>query len=246
MISISTITIKATEPLLVARFWSDLLGYEVAPNHTSSVLLRGAGPDLLIQPADTEPRGGAIHLDLRPDDAEQAVARAFELGATRAEIGQTGREGWTVLRDPGGNLFCILQSKADFAAVEAADPGEPTVLERIAVDEVMARERELQTPAARANADRLRELLAPDFVEIGASGRRWDRESILALLATEDATSGAEQIEVHALEARALSDGLVQVFWESVRDGRRARRTSLWRRGADGWRQVFHQGTPLP
>ena len=63
MISIATITIKTTKPRAVAAFWRDLPGYE-AP--------------------------GAIHLDLRPDDQGEAVAAALALGASHADIGQTG------------------------------------------------------------------------------------------------------------------------------------------------------------
>lgn len=46
----------------------------------------------------------------------------------------------------------------------------------------MTRERELQTAAVRADKKRLTELLAPDFEEIGASGRVWDLRSILGML----------------------------------------------------------------
>lgn len=128
MIRVSTITIKTAAPRAVARFWRDLLGYEVAPNHTDSVLLRGAGPSLLIQPAADDPGDGAMHLDVRPDDAQAAVARALELGATPADIGQSGREGWTVLRDPGGQLFCILQDRAAHDELVRRDRGTPTPL----------------------------------------------------------------------------------------------------------------------
>lgn len=109
---------------------------------------------------------------------------------------------------------------------------------------VLALERELQSPSTRADGARLRELLAPTFVEIGASGRRWDRESILALLAEESADH--EPIRVTDLSARVLAPGVVQVFWDSDRGGRRARRTSLWQRTDAGWQQTYHQGTPLP
>ncbi|MDO5502475.1 MAG: DUF4440 domain-containing protein [Actinomycetia bacterium] len=106
---------------------------------------------------------------------------------------------------------------------------------------VLGLERELQTPRPRRDASRLRELLAADFAEIGASGRRWDREAIVALL-----TSGDEaEIAITGLEARWLTGDVIQVFWESDRAGRRARRMSLWRRGLGGWQQVYHQGTPL-
>jgi hypothetical protein len=113
------------------------------------------------------------------------------------------------------------------------------------LDHVVELERELQTPACRADEARLRELLAPDFLEIGASGRRWDLGGILAMLRDESAEESPGVIEISGLEARALAPGVVQVFWVSDRNGRRARRTSIWCRRARGWQQVYHQGTLL-
>lgn len=110
---------------------------------------------------------------------------------------------------------------------------------------VLALERELQLLSTRADGARLRELLAPTFLEIGASGRRWDRESILAMLA-EETRVDHEPIRMTDLSARVLAPGVVQVFWDSERGGRRARRTSLWQRTDAGWQQTYHQGTPLP
>ena len=129
MIRIETVTIKTQDVRAVARFWRDLLRYQVAPNHTESVLLQGAGPALLIQPAQAVALAAVIHLDLRPEDQEAEVQRALALGATLADIGQSGDEGWTVLRDPGGNLFCILQGMQDFEAHRAAEPGQVTPID---------------------------------------------------------------------------------------------------------------------
>jgi hypothetical protein len=112
------------------------------------------------------------------------------------------------------------------------------------LDRVLELERELQTPTCRADPARLRELLAPDFVEIGASGRRWDLDSTLTML-DEETAEGSAVIEMSALQARALAPGVVQVFWGSDRDGRRARRTSIWCAREHGWQQVYHQGTLL-
>jgi hypothetical protein len=112
-------------------------------------------------------------------------------------------------------------------------------------DRILNLERELQTPACRADETRLRELLAVDFVEIGASGRRWDLDSTLAMLRYESAEHD-DVIHVEGLEARELAPGVVQVFWDSDRSGRRARRTSIWRQHEGGWQEVYHQGTPLP
>jgi hypothetical protein len=114
------------------------------------------------------------------------------------------------------------------------------------VADVLGLERELQTPECRRDRARVIALLADDFVEVGASGRVWDRASTLQLLGTEAQTSTDAVIEVHDLTGRVIGDGLVMARWDSARGGRRARRTSLWRRDPAGWRLVHHQGTPLP
>lgn len=108
---------------------------------------------------------------------------------------------------------------------------------------VLELESELQTKACRNNRARLRELLAPDFTEVGASGRVWDLPSTLELLESESGET--EEIEVIDLTGRILADHLVLVRWDSAYEGRRARRTSLWRHDAEGWRLVHHQGTVL-
>ena len=174
-VTVATITIKAQNVPRVARFWRDLLGYVVVPNHSDSAHLAdpaGHGPAILVQPsshpaatAGAQPPadpahdvGGfhadrshadrshadrshadrihaapihtaRIHLDLRPDDQHRAVARAVTLGATLADLGQVGDEGWVVLADPEGNHFCVLESAAAHAARLARDPGRPTPID---------------------------------------------------------------------------------------------------------------------
>lgn len=125
---------------------------------------------------------------------------------------------------------------------EATPAPVPRTAPEAELDQVLELERELQTAATRRDPHRLRELLDPEFVEIGASGRRWDRGTVLDLLAAED--DGRAPITVRDLHARPVTADVVQVFWESERGAARARRTSLWRRGSAGWRQVYHQGTP--
>eukprot|EP01037_Dinobryon_pediforme_P005835 gene5835-5902_t len=52
-------------------------------------------------------------------------------------------------------------------------------------DEVIQSELNLLSPAIRRNPQLIRELLHPDFVEFGTSGRIWDTESIVQALTTE-------------------------------------------------------------
>ncbi|RKQ37056.1 nuclear transport factor 2 family protein [Kocuria tytonis] len=113
------------------------------------------------------------------------------------------------------------------------------------IDRVLELECDLQSRSTRGDVARLRELLAPDFVEIGASGGQWDLETILGLLSRESSAPDSAEIEISGLSARTLSLDVVQVFWESRRGEQRARRTSLWRRSGGDWQQIYHQGTPL-
>jgi hypothetical protein len=108
-------------------------------------------------------------------------------------------------------------------------------------DEVVALELRLLEPEVRADRREVERLLHPEFREIGASGRLWDRESMVAALA-EDPGTGATASE---MEARVVGEGVVLVTYVAESAARRSRRSSVWVRGADGWRVLFHQGTVL-
>jgi hypothetical protein len=110
---------------------------------------------------------------------------------------------------------------------------------------VIERELALLTRELRGSADRLEELLDPEFAEIGKSGRLWTRgEMIAALVADTD----PEQHTASSSEmsGRSVGPGLVLLTYVTEVEGRRARRSSLWRRSTQGWRVLHHQGTPIP
>ena len=111
---------------------------------------------------------------------------------------------------------------------------------------VLELERELQSLPTRGDPGRLRQLLSPTFMEIGASGRCWDLGTILDLLVEETAGPNAAEIGMLNMEGRRLGAEMIQVFWVSDRSGRRARRMSLWQRSHDRWEQIYHQATVLP
>ncbi|MCZ1011507.1 DUF4440 domain-containing protein [Streptomyces lydicus] len=100
----------------------------------------------------------------------------------------------------------------------------------------------LLEPDVRASQALAVELLDPEFVEFGASGRRWDRVSILTAIAPDPDTP-PDRIAISDMTATLMAPGIVHVTYTSDRNGRRARRSSLWRRSAAGWRLYFHQGT---
>jgi catechol 2,3-dioxygenase-like lactoylglutathione lyase family enzyme len=100
-----------------ARFWSEALGLTAHTDGDGACKLyppEDAGPDALtiwLQPVEDGKREKLrLHLDLRPRDSdlEAEVDRLLGLGAVRADVGQSGDEGFTVLADPEGNEFCVL------------------------------------------------------------------------------------------------------------------------------------------
>ncbi|MFD0024781.1 DUF4440 domain-containing protein [Streptomyces sp. NPDC058382] len=101
----------------------------------------------------------------------------------------------------------------------------------------------LLDPDVRAEADAVTELLDPEFTEFGASGRRYDRESIL--LVTSGGGEPPAPVEVAGMSGVLLAPGLVHLTFTTERDGRRVRRNSIWRRTESRWRLYFHQGTPV-
>lgn len=90
----------------------------------------------------------------------------------------------------------------------------------------------------------MKQTFAPEFTEIGGSGRVWSREECLALETQEIAC----RLPLPNFAARLLSADIAQVTYISVvtSDGIEAfaQRSSIWRRDGAGWRLVFHQGTP--
>ncbi|MEU8761450.1 DUF4440 domain-containing protein [Streptomyces sp. NPDC048659] len=104
-------------------------------------------------------------------------------------------------------------------------------------------------PAVRRTRDEARRLFDPEFVEVGASGRRWTYEEMLAELPElEGGLPDGSRFEPSELRGVLLAPDLVHVTYETLIDGRRARRSSIWRKGAGdaGWRMYYHQGTPVP
>ncbi|TXS43646.1 nuclear transport factor 2 family protein [Streptomyces sp. OR43] len=101
----------------------------------------------------------------------------------------------------------------------------------------------LLEPGVRASPDAVTALLDPEFTEFGASGRRYDRTSVLAVTSAVDESDPGPSA-VTGMSGVLLAPGLVHLTYTSERNGRRFRRSSLWRRSDAGWRMYFHQGTP--
>jgi hypothetical protein len=122
MARLRDIVIDCASAPALARFWARVLdGYDVRPYDEQEIArLRelgltpetdpgvagaGPGPTLFFQQVpEAKTTKNRVHLDIVGGDRAQEVARLRGLGATVYDE----REHWTVLQDPEGNEFCVL------------------------------------------------------------------------------------------------------------------------------------------
>ena len=85
---------------------------------------------------------------------------------------------------------------------------------------------------------------APDFWEVGASGRRYSRDFILEMRRREalvDADAAGWKAEGFGL--RQLGPDCYLLTYTLDQAGRITRRATVWERSGQDWRIVYHQGT---
>jgi predicted enzyme related to lactoylglutathione lyase len=110
-------TLDVHDSRKMADFWSAALGYRIDGDGDAPFLRppQDARPGSLtvwLQPTeDVKREKNRNHPDLvvpEGGDVDAEVERLIGLGATRADVGQKGDEGFVVLADPEGNEFCLL------------------------------------------------------------------------------------------------------------------------------------------
>lgn len=107
---------------------------------------------------------------------------------------------------------------------------------------VIASERQLLDPEVRGDDAAVRALLHTDFGEFGASGKVWDRQSIV------QATGGdtTDRIVAEDLRTVRLGPDAILLTYTARRRTQASLRTSVWIRTGDAWVLLHHQGTLVP
>jgi catechol 2,3-dioxygenase-like lactoylglutathione lyase family enzyme len=111
------VVLDAPDPAALARFYSELLGWEVASQEEGWVTIAQPGTTSYIgfhsspeyvaptwPPADGKQQM-MMHLDVGVGEVEAAVAEALALGATLAEF--QPQDDVRVMLDPIGHPFCL-------------------------------------------------------------------------------------------------------------------------------------------
>lgn len=127
---IQEIVFDCDKPSRLAQFWAGLLdGYQVrdydeaeiarlaalgfTPETDPTVMVDGPGPSICFQ--NVEGRrydNNRVHFDIEVTDRPAEVERLKELGAEPVRVLPT----YTVMRDPEGNQFCLVDRREAMAA----------------------------------------------------------------------------------------------------------------------------------
>ena len=124
-------------------------------------------------------------------------------------------------------------------ALPATAPELEDVLAELAGREPIFHRPELGT--SRADFDK---LMAADYWETGASGRRYSRQFILDELEKRYAAPHTDVWETSDFECRRLAEETYLLTYTLLQDRvRLTRRATVWQSTPDGWKIVYHQGT---
>jgi len=115
---VETICIDCTDAHAMADFYGPLLGWDATISEPNWVLMRdpAGGTGLSFQadpryraptwPERADAQDKMIHLDIKVDDLDAAVAHAISCGARLAEY--QPQERVRVMLDPAGHPFCLF------------------------------------------------------------------------------------------------------------------------------------------
>jgi hypothetical protein len=111
-------------------------------------------------------------------------------------------------------------------------------------EELKAREPIFHRPEFGTTRADFERMTAPEFWEVGASGRRYSREYVIENVVQRHASAHSDIWEVQDFYCQELGLGLYLAAYTLVQGSDRvSRRSTLWRRTTEGWKIVYHQGT---
>ena len=128
--AIQEIVFDCDKPAKLAQFWAEMLdGYAVraydeaeiarlaalglTPDTDPTVMVDGPGPSICFQ--NVEGRrydNNRVHFDIQVADRNGEVERLKQMGAETVRVLPT----YTVMRDPEGNQFCLVDRREAMAA----------------------------------------------------------------------------------------------------------------------------------
>ena len=111
---LSNISFDCHDAGVVAEFWAAALGRPLPEGRDPSFMALPAGapgePSMMFfQVPEGKVAKNRVHLDLGAEDQRAEVERLLALGATEVAAHEEAGYSWTVVADPEGNEFCVVQ-----------------------------------------------------------------------------------------------------------------------------------------
>jgi hypothetical protein len=132
--------------------------------------------------------------------------------------------------------------------MDQPQPGEPELTTASELQEILVelsrREPIFHRPEFGTSRADFERLMADDYWETGASGRRYSRDLILDVLEKRFSVPHADVWETSGFQCRKLSEDTYLLTYTLLQDKQRlTRRATIWRSTPDGWKILYHQGT---
>lgn len=122
---------------------------------------------------------------------------------------------------------------------EAQAFSDPEILE-----ELSGREPIFHRPEHGTSRSDFENMTAPDFWEVGASGRQYSKPTVLDELEKRFAAPHRDVWQTMDFRCRKLAPNVYLLTYTLLQDNaRRTRRSTIWERTGEGWRIIYHQGT---
>lgn len=110
--------------------------------------------------------------------------------------------------------------------------------------ELVSLERNFHQPPPGTSLASLENATVDGFWEVGASGRRYNREFVMNELDRRLKSPSVNAWTYSDAHCRQLASDVFLLTYSLVQDnGRLTRRSTIWQRFPAGWKIVFHQGT---
>lgn len=122
-LNLKSLSFNANNPLHLAHFWADALGWKVNDKTSGKIELvptDGTRFTVVFHPSSEKKlEKNRLHLDLTTtsiNDQTETIERLIKHGARHIDIGQSPDEPHVVLADPEGNELCIINPENEFLA----------------------------------------------------------------------------------------------------------------------------------
>lgn len=113
------------------------------------------------------------------------------------------------------------------------------------LDELIMREPLFHAAAPEAAVHHFEALVAPEFWEIGASGRRYSRSFALRVLEERERLPDQMVWKASEYHLREIAPQTYLLTYILTQSDRTTLRSTIWQKRFETWKVLFHQGTPL-